>query len=47
MNMAKTYNSHTSAINSIELSYDKQYIFVSGTTDGCIAKYKICTETEI
>lgn len=44
MNLSKTYSSHTSFINQMELSYDSQYLFVSGGNDDCIAKYKLSLE---
>lgn len=46
MNLSKTYSSHTSFINQMELSSDFQYLFVSGASDDCIAKYKLSLDQE-
>ena len=46
MPLAKTYISHTSFINQIELSHDEQYLFVSGAFDDCVVKYRIQSESE-
>lgn len=46
MNLSKTYCSHTSFINHMEVSADYQYLFVSGSTDECVVKYKLTLETD-
>jgi hypothetical protein len=46
MNLSKTYNSLISFINQIEISYDCQYLFVSGGFDDCIVKYRLSLEEE-
>lgn len=44
MSLSKTYNSNIGPISQIELSSDRRYLFVSGTTDNCIVKYRIKAE---
>lgn len=41
MNLSKTYSSHTSFINQMEISSNLQYLFVSGGIDDCIVKYRL------
>ena len=44
MSLAKTYVSHTSFINQMELSHDQQYLFASGAIDDCVVKYRVSVE---
>ena len=44
MNLSKMYACQTSFINKMQLSHERDYLFVSGVVDECIVKYKITYE---
>lgn len=46
MNLARSYVSHTSFISQMELSGNREYLFVNGAIDDCVVKYRLMAEED-